>query len=453
MFLIIRLISDISLILISYVIAYSLRFNISIFESFLQISLQYYVNYLVYIVLIYLFSFYLLRMYKSRKGFLVEIDEFIGTLFSVTFAWAILIVLTYVQGEYEYSRPIILLSWPISILLILFTRQIILRIELYLRSRGYGNKRVAIIGTDTLARSVAKRIKEHPSYGINFIGFIGDPDEDIDVIGKFKNLERIIENYRIQLLYVADKSFTREKLTKLAEFCAQKGVSLGTIPDVFEILTTSPAVEEIEGLPMVTLKETRFTSVNRFIKRTFDIVLSIFGIVIFSLPMAIISILIQLTSPGASIIYKQERVGRRGKVFDLYKFRTMIPNAEKKTGAVLATEDDPRKTPFGRFLRATKLDELPQLFNILKGDMSFVGPRPERPVFVEEYKQFIPKYMVRHNIRPGLAGWAQMQGAYDMPAEEKIKYDLYYIENWSFLLDVKIIVKCVQIAATFQRRN
>jgi exopolysaccharide biosynthesis polyprenyl glycosylphosphotransferase len=403
------------------------------------------------ILLVYLFAFALFGLYKSRKGFLVEVDELIGTFIAVTVAWGALIIVTFLRGEYEFSRGLILLAWPISFTLLALARQIILRIELLMRSRGYGARRAAIIGSDQLAELVAARIKGNPSYGINFVGFIngGHPES----LGPLSELAALVARHRIELLFVADKKLDRDKLAELAAFCDEKGIALGTIPDIFQILTTSPSVEDIEGLPMVTLKQTRFTPLNRSIKRAFDITLSLLGIIIFSLPMLLIALLIKIFSPGGPVIYAQERVGHGGQIFNLLKFRTMIPDAEAKTGPVLSSGDDPRKTPLGKILRATNLDELPQLFNILKGDMSFVGPRPERPVFVNEYKKVIPKYMERHKIRPGLAGWAQLHGGYHMPAEEKIKYDLYYIENWSFLLDIKIILKYIQIAFTFQRRN
>lgn len=451
MFLAVRLITDIILIQLSFISAYLIKFGSFDLSGFVSFNYAAYFNYLAGITLVYLISFLLFGMYKARKGFLIEIDALIGAFTSVTVAWGILIIITFLRGEYEHSRGLILLSWPISFLLLAISRQVILKFELLARSKGYGARRAAIIGTSELARAVAQKIKDHPSYGVNFVGFIGDKGGEY--LGKLIDINRIVDQSRIDILYITDKSIGREKLTELAEFCAQRGISLGTIPDVFEILTTSPSVEDIDGLPIISLKETRFTLLNRFLKRTFDIILSFFGIIIFAIPMIIIVILVRLTSPGGPPIYKQERVGRAGNTFDLYKFRTMIPDAEKETGAVLAAEDDPRKTPFGKFLRATNLDELPQLFNILKGDMSFVGPRPERPVFVEEFKQMIPKYMERHKIKPGLAGWAQLHGGYSMPAEEKIKYDLYYIENWSFLLDIKIILKYIQIAFTFQRKN
>jgi len=451
MFILLRLLIDIVIIALSYIFAYLIKFDLFSWPGLISFPLLRYANYLLFALIIYLLSFSFLGMYKVRKGFLVEVDEFIGSFFSVTLAWAILIVLTFIRGEYEYSRGVILLTWPINFTLMVLSREIILRLELWARARGYGSKRAAIIGAGELAKSVAQKIKDHPSYGINFVGFIGKAGSG--VLGSIENIDEVVKKQAVQVLYVADKAYSREKLAELAAFCDEKGIALGTIPDVFQILTTSPLVEDIEGLPIVSLKPTSFTPFNRFLKRTFDILLSLFGIIIFSVPMAVISILVKLTSPGGPAVYKQERVGRAGKIFKLYKFRTMIPDAEEGTGPVLTTGNDPRKTPLGRILRATNLDELPQLFNILKGDMSFVGPRPERPVFVKEFKELIPKYMERHKIRPGLAGWAQLHGGYHMPAEEKIKYDLYYIENWSFLLDIKIILKYIQIAFTFQRRN
>jgi len=451
MFTLVRMVSDILLIPLSYIFSYLIKFQHFNLKGFILFPVLQYKTYLLFILLTYLSCFYLLGMYKVRKGFLIEVDELIGTFVSVTSAWVIMIVLTFIRGEYEYSRPVILLSWPISLILLVVAREIILALELKARAMGYGSKRAAIVGAGELAKSVAFRIKKHPSYGITFIGFIGENGEEI--LGKFSDLAEIVKNHKIQILYVADKTVSREKLIGLAAFCNENGIFLGSIPDIFEILTTSPMVEDIEGVPIVSLRQTRLTPTNRFIKRTLDRLLAIIGIIIFAIPMVIIAILIKIFSPKGPIIYKQERVGRDGRIFNLYKFRTMIPDAEKKTGPVLAAVDDPRKTLLGRILRTTNLDELPQLFNILKGDMSFVGPRPERPVFVEEFKELIPKYMERHKIKPGLAGWAQLHGGYHMPAEEKIKYDLYYIENWSFLLDIKVLLKYLQIAFTLQRKN
>ena len=227
MFLIIRLITDALFILLSYATAYLMRFRILSLEGLSTFPFQQYADYLFSALLIHLFVFYFLGMYKTRKGFLVGVDEFIGSFFSVSLAWGILIILTFIRGEYEYSRPVILLSWPISFLLITVARQVILRIELWTRAKGYGGKRAVVIGTGELARSVAQRIREHPSYGVNFLGFVGGNGDE--VMGEIGNLDRLVNQNKIQIIYVADPSFSRDKLTELADFCDQKGIALGTI--------------------------------------------------------------------------------------------------------------------------------------------------------------------------------------------------------------------------------
>lgn len=452
MFTILRLASDAALLVVSCVAAYHLRFGDFYLRSFFSSPIRQYAGYLLYIVLLSTAVFYFGGMYKTRRGIFVELDELMASVISVTVAFLLVILPTIFYREYEYSRGIIALSCVIALVLIISARQIILRLEIWARAKGYGARRCVIIGSSDLARSLEGKIKEHPSYGIHFIGFIGEPGDK--VLGGIGDLEKIIDRYNIQSVFVSDPSISRDVLTDLADLCDQKEVSLGSLPDIFQILTTSPSVEDIEGFPMVGFRRVKLTPLNRFIKRVFDILSALIGILVFSIPMLVISFMIKTTSPKGPVIYVQKRVGLKGKIFRLYKYRTMIPDAEKHSGPVLATEDDPRKTPFGAFLRSTNLDELPQLFNILKGDMSFVGPRPERPIFVSKFKEIVPKYMERHRIKPAIAGWAQLQaGGYDMPPEEKLKYDLYYIENWSLMLDIKIMLKCAQIAFTRRRTN
>lgn len=450
MFVAIKLFIDASLILMSYLAAYDIKFRQSL-SGLMNFPWNQYGWYLFGIIGVYLICLNFYGMYKERKGILIEIDEFLGGIFSVVSAWALIIVLTFIKGEYIYSRPVIIMSLPVSLIAITVMRQIILRIEMFARAKGYAGKKAVIIGSGKYAESVANKIKNHPSYGVFFVGFVGG--EGPDNLGDLDDLEKIIDDNRIKAVYVADPELTRDNLARLANICDNKNISLGTMPDIFQILTTSPTVEDIEGIPVVNLKKIKLTPLNRLVKRWFDIFVALFGLAVFLIPMGIIAVMIKITSPGP-VIYVQRRVGKGGKFFRLYKFRTMVHKAEKGMGAVLATEDDPRKTSFGKFLRSTNLDELPQLFNIIKGDMSFVGPRPERPKFVSRFKDDIPNYMERHSVKAGLAGWAQMQdGGYDMPAEEKLKYDLFYMENWSLLLDIKIILKCAEIAFTRKRIN
>ncbi|MEK7377021.1 MAG: sugar transferase, partial [Candidatus Margulisiibacteriota bacterium] len=430
MFTLARLACDSLLLVFSYVAAYHIRFGDFYFSNLFASPIRQYAGYLIYIVFLSTAIFYFGGMYKTRRGIFVELDELMASAVSVTAAFLLVILPTIFYREYEYSRGTISLAWIIALVLIIGARQIILRLEIWTRGKGFGARRCVIIGSSDLAKSLEGKIKEHPSYGIHFIGFIGNNGDK--VLGGIDELEKIIDRYRIQSVFVADPSISRDVLTDLADLCDQKEVSLGSLPDIFQILTTSPSVEDIEGFPMVGFRRVKLTPFNRFIKRVFDVFSAIAGILVFSIPMMAIAFMIKATSPKGQVIYVQKRVGLKGKIFRLYKFRTMIPNAEKVSGPVFATGDDPRKTRFGAFLRSTNLDELPQLFNILKGDMSFVGPRPERPIFVSKFKEIVPKYMERHRIKPAIAGWAQLQaGGYDMPPEEKLKYDLYYIENWS----------------------
>jgi len=451
MFIFVRIIFDILFINLCYITAFLIKFDRLSLKGYLDFPFGMYGKYLFAITAVYLISFKLWGLYKTRRGFLIEIDAFVESFIAIVMAWALIIVMTFIKGEYVYSRPIIIISLPITLFIIILYRQIVIRLELYAREKGFNTKRAVVVGSGELAGSVAGRIKAHPSYGIYFVGFVGKKGEGS--LGRIEDIEKLIEKHRIDSIYIADMSFTREKLAQLADICDKKNVSLGTLPDVFQILTTSPVVQDIEGVPIVSLRSVQLTPFNQLMKRAFDILTALFGLVVFAVPMMVVALIIKFSSPGPAI-YVQKRIGKDGKPFRLYKFRTMIHKAEKGRGAVLATEDDPRKTSVGRILRSTNLDELPQLFNILKGDMSFVGPRPERPKFVSRFKEAFPNYMERHKIKVGLAGWAQMQeGGYEMTADEKLKYDLFYIENWSLILDIKILLKCVEIAFTRKRAN
>jgi exopolysaccharide biosynthesis polyprenyl glycosylphosphotransferase len=226
--------------------------------------------------------------------------------------------------------------------------------------------------------------------------------------------------------------------------CEREMVDFRLVPDLFEVLTSNVAVVGIDGVPLMGLRPLPLDSAwNRFLKRVFDVAGSLIGLVLAAPIIAVASVFIKGGSRGP-VFYRQVRCGEDGKEFVLYKLRTMKVDAERQTGPVMALEDDPRKTPIGRFLRKYNLDELPQLYNVIKGDMSLVGPRPERPYFIEQFKYSIPRYMSRHHIKCGITGWAQVHGLIQAtPLEERIKYDIYYMENWSLLLDLRIILMTV----------
>ncbi|MEK7805592.1 MAG: exopolysaccharide biosynthesis polyprenyl glycosylphosphotransferase, partial [Planctomycetota bacterium] len=243
----------------------------------------------------------------------------------------------------------------------------------------------------------------------------------------------------IDIILVALPFHAHNQLKEVLEWIGDETVSIMVLPDLFEFVTLRGSVSEFEGMPLISLRDTPLYGWNIIVKRVLDIVFSSLVIIFTSPVMLIIAILIKLTS-GGPLLLKQERMGLDGKTFNMLKFRTMFANAEQETGPVWAKKDDPRRTKIGKLLRKTSMDELPQFFNVLKGDMSIVGPRPERPVFIENFRNTIPKYMLRHKMKAGITGWAQVSGwRGNTSLEKRIEYDLYYIENWSLNFDLKII--------------
>jgi Undecaprenyl-phosphate glucose phosphotransferase len=229
------------------------------------------------------------------------------------------------------------------------------------------------------------------------------------------------------------------KMVSLVENANREIVDIKVVPDLLQMLSLRARLEDLDGLPIINIHDVPLRGFNALVKRAMDVALAGVSLIVLAIPMAVIAILLRVTSPGAAL-FRQERMGLDGKPFYVWKFRSMYDGAERSSGPVWAIEDDPRCTPLGRFLRRSNLDELPQLWNVLKGDMSLVGPRPERPFFVDQFKQRIPQYMLRHKVRAGLTGWAQVNGwRGNTSIEKRIEYDLYYIENWSIMLDVKIM--------------
>ncbi len=249
---------------------------------------------------------------------------------------------------------------------------------------------------------------------------------------------------RIQSALVALSHYEQEKLIELLRNTEGKNIEFMMVPDMLELMTSRIRIQEIEGIPFIKLKDIPMTTWNRVLKRGFDAVISTIAIIVTIPLMALIAFIIKLTSPGP-VFYIQERVGLDGVSFFLFKFRSMRVDAEKSTGPVRNTKENSRATTIGKILRRTSLDELPQLFNVFLGQMSIVGPRPERPFFVEQFKSEIPKYLERHRVKTGMTGWAQVNGLRgDAPIDERTKYDIYYVENWSLVFDIKIILKTIR---------
>ncbi|GIL19060.1 MAG: hypothetical protein BroJett041_01740 [Candidatus Jettenia caeni] len=316
----------------------------------------------------------------------------------------------------------------------------------FLRKQGYNLRYALIISTEKLGQDLVNKLKKHPELGIRISGFLtrdmdsaGNKIQGIPVLGKYSDVRSLISKHKIDIVFVALPFSVHHQLKEVLDWIGDEMVSIMVLPDISDFVTLRGSVSEFEGMPLISLRDTPLYGWNIIVKRLLDIIFASLVLTFASPLMFIIAVMIKLTSEGP-VLFKQERMGMDGKTFHILKFRTMLINAEQVTGPVWTKEDDPRRTRIGKLLRMTSLDELPQFFNVLKGDMSIVGPRPERPVFIESFKGTIPKYMLRHKMKAGITGWAQVSGLRgNTSLEKRIEYDLYYIENWSLNFDLKII--------------
>lgn len=315
------------------------------------------------------------------------------------------------------------------------------------RACGYNIRYVAIIGAGPLGLEFIKRLEEHKEFGYRVRAFFDDDPQKIgkqfhkvNVEGKIEEVEGYLKNNHLDEVIIALPLAAYQKIGYIVDICEKHGIKTMIIPDYYKYIPAKPKVIEIDDLPLINVRDVPLdTFYNRMIKRSIDIIGSIILIVVFSPLMILIAIGVKLTSPGP-VLFKQKRVGLNRKIFEMYKFRSMRVSDEEVACTTWTTAGDPRRTGFGELIRATSLDELPQLFNVLKGEMSLIGPRPERPFFVDKFKEEIPKYMIKHQVKPGITGWAQVNGwRGDTSIEERIKCDIYYIENWSIWLDIKIL--------------
>jgi Undecaprenyl-phosphate glucose phosphotransferase len=311
---------------------------------------------------------------------------------------------------------------------------------------GVGLKRILIAGAGDLGRMVADRVLHHREFGFQVVGFVDDRAggdhigyRGIPLLGTLAEVGEIAQRERIDHLYVALPLEEHTKLLDLVEITSRECLDVKIVPDLLQFITLRARLEDLDGLPIINVNDVPLQGFSSWLKRSIDVALSAAALLVLAFPLAVIAALVKVTSRGA-VFYAQERMGLDGKAFTVYKFRSMNHDAESETGPVWAREDDPRVTPLGRWLRKLDLDELPQLWNVLRGDMSIVGPRPERPFFVEQFKHRIPQYMLRHKVKSGITGWAQVNGwRGNTSLEKRIEYDLYYIENWSVTLDLKIM--------------
>ncbi len=347
---------------------------------------------------------------------------------------------------YHFSRKLVFIFYGMDIVLTILERNVIRYILRLMRAKGYNQKHILLIGYSRAAESYIDRVLANPEWGYNIRGILDDNMErgfeykGIKVIGTIENLELILEMNVLDEIAITLSIKEYERLERIVNDCERSGVHTKFIPDYNHVVPTVPHIEDLQGLPIINIRYVPLTLLHRALsKRIVDIIGSLVGIILFSPIMFIVAVLIKLTDKGP-IIFAQERVGLHNKPFKMYKFRSMAVEPPQKEAKKWTTKNDPRVTAIGRFIRKTSLDELPQFFNIFIGDMSLVGPRPERPFYVEKFRDEIPHYMIKHQVRPGLTGWAQVNGYRgDTSIEKRIDHDLYYIENWSMGFDFKIL--------------
>ncbi len=360
----------------------------------------------------------------------------------------IIFSLLFLYKRHEYSREVALLFASFGLGLLALERFIIRRTLHHFRKKGFNQKHMLIIGAGPVGIEFARKVLNHRDFGYNVIGYLDDDQSKWDnsikgkpVLGGSDALPRIFDERSIDEVVVALPLNAFEKYGSIVDDCEKAGVRIRIIPDYNQFLSGRPQIEEFDGIPLLNVRKIPLDDpFNRFLKRVFDVFMAAVAITLTGPVMICIAIGIKLTSTGP-VLFRQERVGLNNQPFDMLKFRSMRVDNDAVAATTWTTADDPRKTKFGSFLRKTSLDELPQFFNVLFGSMSVVGPRPERPFFVEQFKQSIPKYMVKHQVKPGITGWAQVQGwRGDTSIEKRIECDLYYIENWDPLFDLKIMV-------------
>ena len=439
---------DAVVICIAYVLAWIYKFLI--LKDQRGLTLAQYCVALIGIIPLYLMLYLACNLYTSKRvqgrrlegGNIVKANT-IGILIVMAAFFPLRDVIEPIK---YYSRWMLAYFYVINIVLEIIARNLIRWCLRKIRRKGFNLRHLIFVGYSGAAEAFIDRILANPQWGYKISGILDDNKEPgytykgIAVLGSTDELEKILENNRLDEIALTLALREYYKLKRIVAICEKSGVHTKFVPDYNDIIPTRPYTEDLLGLPVVNIRHVPLTnSFNMICKRAMDIVGAIVAIIIFSPVMLVTAVLVKTTSKGP-LIYKQERVGLHHQTFQMYKFRSMEVQSAKSEKRAWTVRDDPRVTKVGRVIRKTSIDELPQLFNILKGDMSLVGPRPERPFFVEKFREEIPRYMVKHQVRPGLTGWAQVNGYRgDTSIKKRIEYDLYYIENWTMGLDIKIL--------------
>jgi exopolysaccharide biosynthesis polyprenyl glycosylphosphotransferase len=456
-----RVVTDFVMAMLAVALAYQFRFHV--YPTYIPggepPDPEHYLAAAPVVALTVVVVFWLMGAYRLRRG-VHSVDELLALIKPMAVAFLVVLAENglYRGGTFTFSRTTILYWAIVAVALIMVTRYAVRRYEAAQRARGVGVERALLVGWGEAADLLVQRLRMFPEYGYQLVGILADPLErgiqaaGAPVLGEVGELAQVLRSTPVDTAFFALSEVNPNHMLHLIDCCRQAGVEVRILPGMLELVTTRVTGDEINGIPLLQLRHgLEIRGPKTAVKRAFDVVVVGLGLVVIAPLLTVISALIKLTSPGPVLIH-QERVGMRGRTFQTHKFRSMRVDAEAETGPVWATAGDERRTTVGKVLRKLSLDELPQLWNIVRGDMSLVGPRPERPNFVTEFSKELPRYCDRHLVRPGLAGWAQAKDVRGQTSvEERLVYDLYYIENWSLAFDIKIIL--LTLARVWTHKN
>lgn len=435
---------DAFVIAFSYVMAWVIKFQILKNDDG-KLPFKVYMLAMVAIVTVYLVLYHMFNLYTPKRvqGRRLELWNIVK---ANTVGIAFILGVLYLIKMIDFSRWMLFYFAVLNVVLETIARNLIRYFLRSIRRNGYNLKHIVLVGYSRSAEEYIDRILDNPQWGYKIRGILDDHIEagteyrGIKVIGRIANLMVILPENKLDEIAITLGLSEYNRLEEIVNLCEKSGVHTKFIPDYNRVIPTKPYIEDILGLPVINIRHVPLTNTcYAAMKRTMDIVGALCAIILFSPVMLFSAVMIKITSPGP-LIFKQERVGLHNHTFMMYKFRSMDVQAPEQEKSKWTVKNDPRVTNFGKFMRKTSIDELPQLFNVLKGEMSLVGPRPERPFFVEKFKEEIPRYMIKHQVRPGMTGWAQVNGYRgNTSIKKRIEYDLYYIENWTLGLDVKIL--------------
>jgi len=447
--------ADLAATIVAFFAAWFLRFEVEVIPVTKNVpEFGPYLRLLPFVVVLWPIVLYFHGLYQNRRG-RSRVDEILTLVVAVLLATVLLsVVIAWYRPPaapgsreyFTYSRAFLGLFALSDLAFVAFGRMAVRAILRRVRLSGHNLQRILIIGAGVLGREITQKLLAHRDLGFEIVGFLDDDPGKVDseilgipVLGTLRQAEEIVASLSIDHVYVALPIEAYRKTLQILQRMGNEIVDIKLVPDILQYVTLNASLEDVDGTPVINLSQVPLQGWNSMVKRAMDVAISLAALLALLpfLPLAALAIWLEDRGP---IFYRQERMGLDGKSFMILKFRSMRADAEASSGPVWAIKDDPRRTRVGGFLRRWSIDELPQLWNVLAGDMSIVGPRPERPTFVREFKHKIPQYMLRHRVKAGITGWAQVHGwRGNTSIRKRIQYDLYYIENWSLGLDCKIL--------------